>query len=90
MVRARPWNGSGSGAVGKHDRDLSRRRPLDEIESEFAARAAAETRAEPIRHLFGEGAGVSGLRDEPDCRLGELAIGNAFAETHVHVRGESV
>ena len=81
VVRS-PWrDGSGSAAVGQHDRNFARRGPLDEFKSKLAARTASETDAKLIGYLLG---GIPRSRDQLTRRVDELAVGYSVAKTDIH------
>ena len=75
-----------AGTVGQYDRSLMRcRRPFDDIERELATRPASQARTEPIGNLL-RGHPARRLRGTLRGRFDELAVGDAVAETDVHVR----
>lgn len=79
-------------ALGQHDRTLLRCRTLDEIQGEFPARSASQSRTESIGDLFREGGRVVSrrFRSEFNGCFDELLVGDAIAEADVHGSTTSV
>ena len=86
-ARSRVRDHPGRGVLIQSDRSSPHRRSFHEIEREFAARTASESRSEPIGDVFGRRAGAaSRARSELGRRFDELTVGHGVAKTNVHGR----
>ena len=84
--RSRVAHGRSLYAIGQHDTDLPRRRPLDEVERELPARTASESHAQPISDLLRDRRRIRRprLRRELSGCCDELMVGDAIAQANVH------